>query len=92
MIVGENLSKKFGENGLDKTDITVNDGEMVVLSGPSGCGKSTLLNVLTGMLSPDTGTVTVNGEDIYKLPDRKRAELRKRGRPCAPYFGAVFPV
>lgn len=77
MITGVNLSKKFGDTGLSKTDITVNEGELVVLSGQSGCGKSTLLNILTGMLSPDTGTVTINGEDLYKLPEKKRAKLRR---------------
>ncbi len=77
MITGVNLSKKFEDTGLSKTDITVNEGEFVVLSGHSGCGKSTLLNILTGMLSPDTGTVTINGEDLYKLPEKKRAKLRR---------------
>jgi NitT/TauT family transport system ATP-binding protein len=46
---------------LDDLSLTVAKGEFVVLVGPSGCGKSTLLNVLSGALSPSSGSVTAHG-------------------------------
>jgi NitT/TauT family transport system ATP-binding protein len=47
---------------LDGIDLDIEPGEALMLVGPSGCGKSTLLNILGGMLAPDAGTVTMEGE------------------------------
>jgi len=51
--------------------------------GPSGTGKSVLLKHIMGLLEPDRGTVEVFGQDIWKLTDHERAEMRKR-------FGVLF--
>src|SRR5262249_53355888 len=48
---------------LGSIDLTVGDGEFVSIIGPSGCGKSTLFNVLAGLELPDSGRVTVSGQD-----------------------------
>ena len=76
MIDGKNLSKRFGENGLKNTDITLKKGGFLGLSGASGCGKTTLLNILTGMLRPDSGSVEVNGRNINDMSAKERTALR----------------
>ena len=62
----ESLDKSFNVDGyrqlvLDDIQLTVGEGEFVSIIGPSGCGKSTLLNIVAGLDSPDSGTVTVGG-------------------------------
>jgi ABC-type nitrate/sulfonate/bicarbonate transport system ATPase subunit len=58
------LHKSFGDRlVLDGLEITVADGEFVSIIGPSGCGKSTLFNILAGLEHPDSGGVSVSGED-----------------------------
>ena len=58
--------------------LLVNEGEQIALVGPSGCGKSTLLNLISGILRPDSGSITVAGERIDQLP--LAAVDRFRGR------------
>lgn len=61
-LVLENVSHSYGAVPvLDKLNLTVNPGEVVVLVGPSGCGKTTILNILSGYISPVEGTVSRNG-------------------------------
>jgi ABC-type nitrate/sulfonate/bicarbonate transport system ATPase subunit len=56
---------------LEDINLEVRDGEFVCLVGPSGCGKSTLLNVVSGFLSPTSGSVTIDGE-VVRGPDPRR--------------------
>ena len=63
----ESLDKSFNVDGyrqlvLDDIQLTAGEGEFVSIIGPSGCGKSTLLNIVAGLDSPDSGTVTVGGD------------------------------
>ena len=53
--------------------LSVDAGEMVGIVGPNGVGKTTLLRILSGSLSPDSGTVTINGKSIAGLKPRERA-------------------
>ena len=62
---------------LDAVDVSIAEGEFVAVMGPSGCGKSTLLNVLGMIDSPSSGEYFFNGEEIGKLPERKRSDVRK---------------
>ncbi|MCZ8382224.1 ATP-binding cassette domain-containing protein [Mycobacterium sp. CPCC 205372] len=57
---------KLGFNGVVAADITmaVEPGEVVVFLGPSGCGKSTILRALAGLLTPMSGTATVDGAPV----------------------------
>ena len=58
--------------------LDVERGEFVAIMGPSGCGKSTLLHLLGGLLSPTTGTIHIDGEDLSKVSDAKRTDIRSR--------------
>ncbi|HMJ09020.1 MAG TPA: ABC transporter ATP-binding protein [Pyrinomonadaceae bacterium] len=58
--------------------IDVNEGEFVAIMGPSGCGKSTLLHLLGGLLSPTTGKIIVDGEDLATVSDAERTDIRRR--------------
>jgi putative ABC transport system ATP-binding protein len=58
--------------------LDVNPGEFVAIMGPSGCGKSTLLHLLGGLLSPTTGSIVIDGEDISKVSDARRTDIRRR--------------
>ena len=51
---------------LKPLDLDIEAGEMVLFVGPSGSGKTTLLNLMAGIDSPDTGTISVDGMDIAK--------------------------
>jgi putative ABC transport system ATP-binding protein len=56
----------------------VNEGEFVAIMGPSGCGKSTLLHLLGGLLSPTSGSILIDGEDLSKVSDARRTDIRRR--------------
>lgn len=68
----EDLSFGYGNKlVVDNVSLRIEEGEFVSLIGPSGCGKSTLLSMLDGMVSPDTGKISVNGKTpVPGDPDR----------------------
>ncbi|MBQ0102134.1 MAG: ABC transporter ATP-binding protein [Firmicutes bacterium] len=65
---------------LDGLDLTIYDGDFVTVIGGNGAGKSTLMNALTGVFPLDCGKIVLDGIDVTKLPEYKRAK----------YFGRVF--
>lgn len=72
-LVLKGLRKTFGDNtALDGLDLELAEGELVSLLGPSGCGKTTALRIVAGFETADSGTVTVGGKDITKVPANKR--------------------
>ncbi len=73
-VVLTELSKMFpgGTVALDRVNLTVADGEFIVLVGPSGCGKSTLLRVVAGLEEQSSGTVTIGGVVVDRLSPRDR--------------------
>ncbi|MBD5474707.1 MAG: ABC transporter ATP-binding protein [Lachnospiraceae bacterium] len=78
-----NLRKIYGvgENevhALDGVDLKVEKGEFVAVVGTSGSGKSTLLHMLGGLDRPTSGTVTVDGKDIFDLKDEELTIFRRR--------------
>ncbi len=80
-IVASGLCKWFGEGStrmkaVDQVALVAQFGEMVFVVGPSGSGKTTLLSILSGILRPDSGTVLINGLDIWSLNSDRLAELR----------------
>jgi len=58
--------------------ISINEGEFVAIMGPSGCGKSTLLHLMGGLLSPSSGVIEIDGEDLSEVSDAKRTDIRRR--------------
>lgn len=78
------LWKSFDENEvLRGVNLTVHDGETLVVLGPSGCGKSVLLKHIIGLLRPDRGSILVEGRDITRMRPDELNEVRKS-------FGMVF--
>lgn len=63
-------------NALNGVSLQINAGEFVVVHGPSGCGKTTLLLTAGGMMRPTSGSISINGHDIYQLSPKERAKFR----------------
>ena len=65
LLKAEHIAKSYSDKQVLKDiSVTLNEGEIVSLLGVSGVGKTTLFNVLSGLVMPDSGTVTLEGEDI----------------------------
>ncbi|MBR5116266.1 MAG: ABC transporter ATP-binding protein, partial [Lachnospiraceae bacterium] len=80
-VVFDHVTKKFPGRGKNKHDeviavddfnIEIPDGKLVGLLGPSGCGKSTALNLICGLLTPTTGKIFFEDENVTSLPPEKR--------------------
>ena len=79
----ENLTKiyKIGKvetHALRGVSLDIKQGEFVAVMGQSGCGKSTLLHLLGGLLSPTDGKIIIDGEDLSKVSDAQRTDIRRR--------------
>ena len=77
------LKKYYGSGdtlvkALDGVDLSVEEGEFVAIVGTSGSGKSTLLHMLGGLDRPTSGTVTVEGKNIFSLKDEALTIFRRR--------------
>ena len=85
MIHVENIVKRFGElEVLHGLSFSVERGEIVSIVGASGAGKSTLLQIIGTLMSPDAGSVTINGRDVAGMSDNELSEFRNR------HVGFVF--
>lgn len=85
MIEVKNVSKSFGDlNVLQSVNLTVQQGEMVGIVGKSGAGKTTLLQIIGTLDRPTSGTVFVDGEDIFQLSDKQLAKFRNH------HIGFIF--
>ena len=71
------INEKKALNGLD---LTLNNGDFVTVIGGNGAGKSTMLNMIAGVYPVDSGSIIIDGEDVTRLPEHKRAK----------YLGRVF--
>jgi putative ABC transport system ATP-binding protein len=69
---------KVDVRALRGVNVKVDTGEYVAIMGPSGCGKSTLLHIIGGMLTPTSGRVMIDGEDITGMSDARRTDMRRR--------------
>ena len=83
MLVAQGLGKSVTDSTgtltiLHGVDFSIARGETVAIVGASGSGKSTLLSILAGLDTPSTGTVLVDGQDLFSLDEDARAALRAR--------------
>lgn len=77
MIIVKGVSKCFqNEKAINYADMEFEDGKSYMLLGASGCGKSTLLNMIAGILSPDSGEILINGEDMTKKSQKEKDKFR----------------
>ena len=79
----EDLTKSYKVGKVDVpalrgVSISIEEGEFVAIMGPSGCGKSTLLHLMGGLLSPTSGSIIIDGEDLSKVSDSTRTDIRRR--------------
>lgn len=76
MLVVDHLVKDFRTlRAVDDVSFTVSPGEIVGLLGPNGAGKTTLMRCASSILVPTSGTVTINGHDLFTSPDRAKQGL-----------------
>jgi putative ABC transport system ATP-binding protein len=83
------VSKTYGHGRTQQEvthdmNLTVREGEFLIIMGPSGSGKTTALNLLSGLETPTEGKVVSNGSDLYALSDDERAHFR------ATEFGIIY--
>ncbi|WP_426563133.1 ABC transporter ATP-binding protein [Angustibacter sp. McL0619] len=80
----EGLTKSFGPQTIwQDVSLTLPAGEISVMLGPSGTGKSVFLKTLVGLLKPDRGSITIEGQDVVTLREHDLYEIRK-------LFGVLF--
>lgn len=79
-------------NVLSAVDFALDAGEFVVVTGPSGAGKSTFLHIAGGLDEPDSGTVAVNGRDVWSMSAGARAAFRRRNLGFVFQFFNLVPM
>ena len=93
----EEVRKEYREGDavhvvLDGANARIESGEFVALLGPSGSGKSTVLNLLGGIDLPDSGSVTVTGQDLGRLDETARTLFRRRNIGFVFQFYNLIPT
>ena len=85
----EKLSLKYGRNIiLDNLNLELSGGQILGLLGPNGVGKTTIFNIITGLVSPDFGSIIINNETINKYPIYQRTLQFQIG--MCPQIGGFF--
>jgi len=82
ILTAKNVGMSYGSNGtrvraLDNVSLSFDTGTLTLIMGPSGSGKTTLLSLLGCLLTPDTGSVFVDGTEVTSLNEGERTELRR---------------
>lgn len=104
MIKIENVTKCYGDKiAVDSLELNIQKGEIFGFLGPNGAGKTTTINMITGVLEPDKGSISINGINIVKddiaakqqfgfVPDSPDLFLRLTGYEYLDFMGAVYNV
>lgn len=77
---------------VDRASFTVQKGEIISIIGHSGSGKTTLLSLIGGLTKPDSGSVRVEGTDIWSLDDDSRSHYRNRNMSFIYQFASLIPT
>jgi lipopolysaccharide export system ATP-binding protein len=84
-----NVSLAYGNRLiLDNINFKINEGQIFGMLGPNGVGKSTIFNLITGLISPKSGIIKINGEDVTQYPIYLRSKKFKVG--YVPQYGGFF--
>ena len=83
ILKAENLEKVYRVGRVDVpalrgVSLEVQEGEFLAIMGPSGCGKSTMLHLLGGLLTPTSGRIIIDDEDLTAASDARRTDIRRR--------------
>ena len=98
MLVIKDLTKHYGTEGenretvVDRCSFSMDVGSIVCIKGPSGCGKTTLLRMLALQLTPDAGTVLLDGVDLWALSRDERARYCSHRIGYIPQDFALIPI
>lgn len=105
MIKIEKATKIFGKDfkAVDSLDLEINEGKIYGFLGPNGAGKTTTLKMITGILTPDEGSININGYDIVKNPNEAKNEfafvsddpdmfLKLKGIEYLKFIGKIYKV
>ena len=97
ILQASHLCKTYGKGenevrALDDVSFSIEKGEFVAIVGTSGSGKSTLMHILGGVDRPDSGSVYMDGQDIYKQNDEQLAIFRRRQVGLIYQFYNLIPV
>ena len=85
----ENVSLSYGNRLiLDDINFKINQGQIFGMLGPNGVGKSTIFNLITGLITPKSGKIKINGEDVTNYPVYLRTKKFKVG--YVPQYGGYF--
>ena len=85
----ENINIAFAKRiVLQDINLEINHGEILGMLGPNGVGKSTIFNLITGLISPDSGKIKIAGEDVTEYPVYLRTKKYKVG--YVPQYGGFF--
>ncbi|PZG97105.1 ABC transporter ATP-binding protein [Streptomyces sp. NTH33] len=92
LLVARDLVKSHGRTpALRGACLELGEGEIVAVTGASGSGKSTLLHCLAGIVRPDGGSVTYDGQRVDTLPENRLSELRRTDFGVVFQFGQLIP-
>ncbi|MCA1635226.1 MAG: ABC transporter ATP-binding protein [Acidobacteria bacterium] len=83
ILQAENLEKVYRVGSVDVhalrgVSLEAEEGEFIAIMGPSGCGKSTMLHLLGGLLTPSSGRIVIDDEDLTATTDARRTDIRRR--------------
>ena len=85
----DKISLQYGRKIiLDNLSLRLNNGQILGLLGPNGVGKSTIFNLITGLISPKSGKIKINGEDVTEYPIYLRSKKFRVG--YVPQYGGFF--